>query len=220
LVPDEPKTEKPDAWANVVRVIEHYRQYHPRSFLKPNPKAKEAAAIAARLRDGRTVAELCECVTGYHKSPHHLGHNDRGTKFLSLELFMRDEDHVGAGIEFARNPPKRDTRHVRLRAEDTDWSKYQTGHYPASGDEPRVTGSVMGSATRRQPRAVPSVPAVPAPAPGAYAAAAQVDPDRANDVHVLVGQLATATTFLRRDVRVGSCRADQSDHSKTGEIPV
>lgn len=163
LVPDEPRTRreaKPNDWSNILRVLDHYRKHHPRSFPKPNPKAKEAVAIAARLRDGKTVEELCQCIDGYHRSPHHLGHNDRHTKYLSLELFMRDESHVNAGIEFAKSPPARDRRHGRFPIEDIDWSKVTTG---------------------------------------------EVDLD-------------TGLPPLRRDPRIGACRADEQDHSVTGEI--
>ena len=40
-----------------------------------------------------------------HMSPHHLGQNDRGTKYLDLELFVRDGSHVARGLEFLAKPP-------------------------------------------------------------------------------------------------------------------
>jgi len=83
--------------AEVAQVIERYRVFHPRA----KPGDKEKRLIRARLKDGYSADDLCACIDGYHKSPHHLGDNDRGVKYLSLGLFLRDSDHVQKGVEFA-----------------------------------------------------------------------------------------------------------------------
>lgn len=83
-------------------VIEHYRTYHPRALRtllsrwgEPSvTKSKTYLAIQDRLRQGYTVAELISAIDGMHKSPFHLGHNKQGTKYLGLELCMRNGEHV------------------------------------------------------------------------------------------------------------------------------
>jgi hypothetical protein len=127
----EAKPDRPDSRAKVLSVFEHYHQKHAHPVRKsPQPKSKTWQAVAARLRAGWTVQDLCKAIDGYHLSPHHLGQNDRGTKYLDLELFARSDEHVEKGINYAENPPKpyassrsgideswgRDVRHGRIEA--------------------------------------------------------------------------------------------------------
>lgn len=72
----------------------------PRSKLDP----KRRRLIQARL-DAFDEDELIRSLEGYARSPHHHGENDRHTKYLSLELWFRDADHVEAGIAMAAGPP-------------------------------------------------------------------------------------------------------------------
>jgi hypothetical protein len=81
-------------------VLARYRHWHPRAIPHPSAATKELGLIKARLAEGYTAEELCKCIDGYHQSPHHLGQNERQTKYLSLALFMRDASHVQAGLEF------------------------------------------------------------------------------------------------------------------------
>ena len=91
--------------AMIPAVIEHYRKYHPRAMRNPNSKSKEWGLIAARLREGFTVADLCAAVDGCHRSPHHCGENDRGQKYQTLELIMRDASHVTMFAEVPERTP-------------------------------------------------------------------------------------------------------------------
>lgn len=61
--------------------------------------------IAARLADGWTVDDLSTACRGYGASPFHSGDNDRGQRYQTLELWLRDAAHVEAGIAFTRSPP-------------------------------------------------------------------------------------------------------------------
>lgn len=56
--------------------------------------AKRRGRIEARLRDGYTVEQLCQAVTGCSLTPHNMGFNDRGTPYNDLELICRDAPHV------------------------------------------------------------------------------------------------------------------------------
>lgn len=101
--------DRPARQANadaILAVFAHYRAKHPKAFANPQSGSKEWRLVRDRLRGGYTVESLCKAIDGYHLSPHHQGQNDRGTKYLDLELFMRDDSHVNAGIRFAEFPPK------------------------------------------------------------------------------------------------------------------
>lgn len=113
------ESEKDVASDNIRKVFAHYRKHHPKAFRDPQPGTKEWRLIRDRLKEGSTVEELCLCIDGYHKSPHHLGKNERNTVYLDLELFMRDGSHVTRGIELAdsgRNPqPARQSMDLVMR---------------------------------------------------------------------------------------------------------
>jgi len=95
-------------------VFAHYRGYHSRAFPAPKSGTKEWGQIAARLREGYSVADLCQAIDGYHRSPYHCGQNESGTKYLDLNLIVRTGSHVARGIELAqpqqRPPPARSKR--------------------------------------------------------------------------------------------------------------
>ena len=90
---------------DVQAVFDAYRKHHPRAFTKPVPASKEWRAIAARLREGFSVADLIEAIEGCHVSPFHCGENDRQTKYQSLGLIVRDGSQVSKFIELARDGP-------------------------------------------------------------------------------------------------------------------
>jgi len=101
-----PAGKQPDRSADVAAVVKHYRTYHPRALPNVTSKAKEYRQIVDRFKEGYTVADLCEAIDGCHKTPHNLGQNDRGTKYLDLELIVRSASHVNRFIENNRSPPK------------------------------------------------------------------------------------------------------------------
>jgi hypothetical protein len=96
---------KPDRTSSteITAVVDHYRTYHPRA----RPGAKERKLIASRLKEKYTVSDLKQAIDGCHLSPHHCGQNDRGTKYQSLELIVRDSSKVAQFIEHARGSPVR-----------------------------------------------------------------------------------------------------------------
>jgi transposase-like protein len=95
LIPDAPPPKRePDG---TEEVWARYAEHHPRAKLGD----KERRAIRARLREGSTVADLCQAIDGYHRSPFHTGENDRGAKYLDATLIFRDASHVAKGIELA-----------------------------------------------------------------------------------------------------------------------
>ena len=67
--------------------------------------AKRRRIITARLAEGHTEADLLAAIDGYARSPHHQGENDRRTKYLALDLWLRDTEHVEAGMAMAPAAP-------------------------------------------------------------------------------------------------------------------
>lgn len=55
---------------------------------------KRRKAIAGRLKDGYSVAELCEAIDGCRASRWHMGANDRNRPFNDVELICRNASKV------------------------------------------------------------------------------------------------------------------------------
>lgn len=62
---------------------------------------KRIDRIRAGLKLGYTPRELCEAIKGCSRSPWNMGQNDRNTKYNSLELILRDADHIDKFMELA-----------------------------------------------------------------------------------------------------------------------
>lgn len=120
-----------NAPADVLTVFEYYRRRHPRAHPRPNAKDKAWKAICARMKDGYTVEDLCKAIDGMHLTPHNLGENDRKTKYLALELCMRDSGQVARFIEAADDPGLK-----------TVGVRHRTGYHPGSRPEEFVDGEV------------------------------------------------------------------------------
>ncbi len=89
----------------VERVFAHWRQGfgHPKAVLDSKRRRVIAAALAAY-----SEADLCQAIDGYRNSPHHMGHNERATVYDDVALFLRDAQHIDAGLRFAAQPPRAD----------------------------------------------------------------------------------------------------------------
>ena len=92
--------------ASVVQaVVEHYKQFHPRSYrVMPDAKSKEAKLIKERVAEGSTVEQLCSAIDGMHRTPHNLGATN-GTKYLALTLCLRNREQVDRFVENSISPP-------------------------------------------------------------------------------------------------------------------
>jgi hypothetical protein len=84
------------------RIFEHWQKVHEH----PDAKLTEdrRRLIVKALKD-YTEAQLCEALAGYRNSPHHMGNNERQTKYDGIELLLRDAKRIDAGLQFARSPP-------------------------------------------------------------------------------------------------------------------
>jgi len=87
----------------IMDVVEYYKEIHPKSKAGLNPKSPTYKSINERLTEGYSVSDLTEAIDGMHKSPFHNGQNKNKTKFLSLELCMRNSDKVDGFLMMNRD---------------------------------------------------------------------------------------------------------------------
>lgn len=105
LEPEAVEVAKVSVANDMIReVFAKWREYHPQSFREPHSKSKEWTKIKLRFEEGYTVAQLCRAIDGIHKSPWHNGENPGNTKYVSLELCLRDAKHVEQFLEIANQP--------------------------------------------------------------------------------------------------------------------
>lgn len=100
----------------VVEVFDHYRSYHPRSHKKPSQRSKEYKKIEARLNEGYSVDDLKRAIDGCHQSPYHMGENENGRKYDTLELIVRDGSKVSMFMEVQSEPVIKGSRKKSARA--------------------------------------------------------------------------------------------------------
>jgi hypothetical protein len=83
---------------DVTQVFEHWKveHNHPKSKLD----TKRAKLIRVALQS-YSAEQLCQSISGYKHSPHHMGKNDRNTVYDDIEIFLRDAKHIDAGLKFA-----------------------------------------------------------------------------------------------------------------------
>ena len=83
---------------DVQQVFDHWKveHKHPRAQLD----GKRLKLIRVALQ-AYSAEQLCQSISGYKKSPHHMGQNDRKTVYDDIEIFLRDAKHIDAGIKFA-----------------------------------------------------------------------------------------------------------------------
>lgn len=118
--------ESPDRGA-VQRVFDHWRTTHEHPQARLDDRRRRIIRAALQTY---TEADLCEAIAGYRNSPHHMGQNDRGTKYDAIDLFLRDAKHIDAGLAFARNPPRTDLSTLtRANVDRTaDWMPPELRH--------------------------------------------------------------------------------------------
>ncbi len=63
---------------------------------------KRRKLINDRLADGYSVEDICLAIRGCSQSPFHMGKNDSGKRYDSIELICRDAEHVEQFMECAQ----------------------------------------------------------------------------------------------------------------------
>jgi hypothetical protein len=87
----------------IERVFSHWQSCHQHPKAQLDPKRRRL--IRERLK-GYSEADLCQSISGYLNSPHHMGENSNGTVYDDIETMLRDAKHVDMGLRFYRQPPR------------------------------------------------------------------------------------------------------------------
>lgn len=108
--PDQTKTREkksvgPEPDGAVEEVFRHWQTTHGHDRAVLN--ASRRRLIRTALADF-SPADLCRSISGYLNSPHHMGQNERATRYDAIEVFLRDAKHIEAGLRFADQPPRTD----------------------------------------------------------------------------------------------------------------
>jgi hypothetical protein len=113
---DQPVGQEPD---RVAVVFDHWKSAHGHPSAKLDQRRRKVISTAL---ESYGPDELCEAVSGYLNSPHHMGQNDRSTKYDDIELFLRDAKHIDAGLKFSRERPTTLSKLTRANIERTaEW---------------------------------------------------------------------------------------------------
>ncbi len=88
---------------STAKVFDHWRSAWNHPNAKLDAKRSRVIRDALKLYAADT---LCAAISGYLKSPHHTGHNDRKTVYDDIGLLLRDAKHIEAGLEFAKSESK------------------------------------------------------------------------------------------------------------------
>lgn len=83
----------------VHRVFEYWRTEHRHPKAQLDTKRRKAIQAALKTYP---EADLIASISGYKKSAHHMGQNDRKAVFDDIELFLRDAKHIDAGIAYGK----------------------------------------------------------------------------------------------------------------------
>jgi hypothetical protein len=86
----------PEANTDTDVVFDHWRVVHG------HPKARIDAKRTKLIREALklySVDDLKRCIDGYKRSPWHQGKNDRKQVYDDIGLFLRDAEHIDAGIK-------------------------------------------------------------------------------------------------------------------------
>lgn len=99
-------------------------------------KGKRRKAVLARLKD-YSPEQLRQAIDGCALTPHNMGENDRGERYIDLELICRDVEHVERFMANALDPPKPRGKANGVAASNTDkdWSHQPETIQTANGRE-------------------------------------------------------------------------------------
>lgn len=106
LQPQEPSPPDPKKLrrASAERIFEHWKAMHGHERAQFDDKRLKLVFKA--LDSGYSEADLCQAITGYLNSPHHMGENDNSTKYDSIELMLRGSKFIDQGLKFYAEPPR------------------------------------------------------------------------------------------------------------------
>lgn len=112
----KPRSDVDEVWAAYAEAVPRVRLTKQRQDL-----------IKRRLKD-YSVEDLCRSIRGYGKSKFHAGDNERGIKYQTLELWLRDAAHVEAGWRYGdqRDGKVKSMQQRGLAGIEDTWAAYES----------------------------------------------------------------------------------------------
>ena len=104
------------------KIFAHWQTVHKKRSAKLDQKRRR---LILRALKAYSATQLCECIDGYARSPHHMGQNATGTKYDDIGLMLRDAAHIEAGLQYRRELKpalikSRDDPQARLDVDTSD----------------------------------------------------------------------------------------------------
>lgn len=95
-------------------IFDHWKSVmnHPRAVLAEKTKQ----LLKARLKEGFTVESCISAINGCAKSPHHMGFNDRQTRYDDIGLIFRNGEITNRFIGYDEQLPTINTERMKLSA--------------------------------------------------------------------------------------------------------
>jgi hypothetical protein len=92
---------------DVTAVFDHWKTEHNHPKAQLDDKRLKAIRVALK---SYSADQLCQSISGYKNSAHHMGQNQTKTVYDSIELFLRDAEHIDRGLKLVTQPAKQDWR--------------------------------------------------------------------------------------------------------------
>ncbi|TDY23593.1 uncharacterized protein YdaU (DUF1376 family) [Paraburkholderia sp. BL6665CI2N2] len=98
-----PSESKASESADIEGVFEYWRK----SMNTPKSKLddKRRGVIRRALKAGYSPRDLCRAIQGCSLTPYNQGDNDRGQKYLGIQVCLKDADQIDRFIANAKSPP-------------------------------------------------------------------------------------------------------------------
>lgn len=109
--------------ANLVDIFEFWKSTMEKTGAT-KLDSKRKSKIEQRLKDGYTVEQIKQAIVNCSKTPHNMGHNDRGQKYNDIELICRDAANLERFIESKPETAGQQTQH-----DDTSWGQSMAQPY-------------------------------------------------------------------------------------------
>jgi hypothetical protein len=101
--PDQTRPDKQNGHSSAVptdvqMVFDHWKQEHKHPQAKLDNKRLKLIRVALQ---SYSAEQLCQSISGFKNSSHHMGQNQTKTIYDSIGLFLRDAEHIDMGLRFA-----------------------------------------------------------------------------------------------------------------------
>lgn len=104
---------------DVMKVFKHWQVTFHKTRSALDDKRRR---IITKALDLYGEATLCQAITGITHSPHHMGQNDRNTRYVDIEHCIGSPKRVDHGLECYSNPPSNLTlKQIQGREVGANW---------------------------------------------------------------------------------------------------